>query len=253
MINNTEDRNVGRNDFTDSVKLYYQELKKFSPMSKEEERALMIKAKDGDIESRNKIITANLRFVFDTAKKYRGNNVDMADLISEGNKGIIKAIEKFDINNDVKFFTYAVWWIRQHMIKAIENKANEAKCETSFDDEFPNETRNIENVAYSGDDDGYYNGNDLEGDNGESIYESNEESNQKTFVVKKLLSSLDGREKTIIMKYFGIGDDEKGHSLEEISSEMGLSTERVRQLKVKAINSMRSEVFSIEEAKILFK
>ena len=253
MINNTEDRNVGRNDFTDSVKTYYQDLKRFSPISREKEKELMIKAKQGDIEARNKIITSNLRFVFDIAKKYRGHGVDIADLISEGNKGILKAIDKFDITKDVKFFTYAVWWIRQHMMQAIEDKMNSDKNEVNFDDEFPAENQTIENISMSGDDDNfYYEGNDIEDIDMNDSYESNEGNNQKHFVVQKLLATLDERERVIIMKYFGLEKDDDGHNLEEISGEMDLSTERVRQLKVKAINTMRAEVFNIQEANFLF-
>jgi RNA polymerase primary sigma factor len=253
MINNTEDRSVGRNDFTDSVKTYYQDLKRFSPISKEKEKELMIKAKQGDIEARNEIVTSNLRFVFDIAKKYRGHGVDIADLISEGNKGILKAIDKFDITKDVKFFTYAVWWIRQHMMQAIEDKMNSDKNEVNFDDEFPAENQTIENISMSGDDDNfYYEGNDIEDIDMNESYESNEENNQKHFVVQKLLATLDERERVIIMKYFGLEKDDDGHNLEEISGEMDLSTERVRQLKVKAINTMRAEVFNIQEANFLF-
>lgn len=257
MINNTEDRNVGRNDFAGSVQAYFQDLKNFSPISREEERKLMIQAKKGNIEARNKIITSNLRFVFDIAKKYRGRGVDIADLISEGNRGILKAIEKFDTSKDVKFFTYAVWWIRQHMIHAIETKLNGEKNEVSFDEEFPGENREIPDASYNDNDDDdifYYNGNDIRDDgDGEALYTLDEDSSQKNFVVKKLLATLDDRERVIVMKYFGIENGDEGQNLEEIGHELNISTERVRQLKVKAINTMKTEVFNIEEANFLFE
>ena len=253
MINNIEDNNVGRNDFTDSVKTYYQDLKRFSPIPRKKEKELMIKAKNGDIEARNEIVTANLRFVFDVAKKYRGHGVDIADLISEGNKGILKAIDKFDIKKDVKFFTYAVWWIRQHMIQLIEDRMSCTMNEVNFDDEFPAENQTIENVQVSDDDDNfYYECKDIEDSDINEQYDVNEENQQKHFVVQKLLATLDERERLIIMKYFGIEKDDEGHNLEEISNDMQLSTERVRQLKVKAINTMRAEVFNIQEASFLF-
>lgn len=253
MINNIEDRNVGYNDFTESVKTYYQDLRKFSPISKKKEKELMIKAKNGDIDARNEIVTANLRFVFDIAKKYRGHGVDIADLISEGNNGILKAIDKFDTTKDVKFFTYAVWWIRQYMMQAIENKMNSSRNEANFDDEFPLENHGIENISILDDEENfYYEGNDIEDVDMNNLYEQSEENQQKHFAVQKLLAKLDDRERVIIMKYFGIENDDDGHNLEEISNEMNLSTERVRQLKVKAINIMRTEVFNIEEANFLF-
>jgi RNA polymerase primary sigma factor len=251
MINNVIDRSVGNNDFTESVKTYYQELSKYKPLPKEEERELLIRAKGGDIEARNKIITANLRFVFDISKKYRGNGVDIADLISEGNKGVLKAIDKFDLSNDVKFFTYAVWWIRQHMMQAIEDKMNQSKLEVSFDDVFPAENQTLDNMSSQEDDNFYFEGNDIAYNDSET-YEVIEEEKQKNFVVQKLLAKLDDRERTVIMKYFGINNENGSQKLEEISNDMNLSTERVRQLKIKAINSMRAEVFNINEAKFLF-
>lgn len=253
MINHTIDRNVGKNDFTDSMKFYYQELTAYPPISKERERELMELAKKGDIEARNEIITANLRFVFDIAKKYRGHGVDIADLISEGNNGIIKAIEKFDLSKDVKFFTYAVWWIRQGMMAAIERKMKTEATQVNFDDEFPSENQTFDNYSGGDDEEYYYNGNDIEDVGSENYYEYCEEENQKQFVVQKLLATLDDRERVIIMKYFGIEENDDGHNLDEISSEMKLSTERVRQLKVKAINAMRAEVFNMPEANFLFK
>lgn len=252
MIYNNLDNNVGNNDFTDSVKIYYQELKKFQPISKERERELLLRAKNGDIQARNEIVTANLRFVFDIAKKYRGKGVDIADLIEEGNKGIIKAIEKFDMEKDVKFFTYAVWWIRQHMFQAIDDNVN--PNEVNFDDVFTDDYKSIENVGTIEDeeetfvDDCCY---DIK-DNDAYTFENDEELTQRNFVVKKLLAKLDERERLVIMKYFGIEKDDGGHSLEEISTEMNLSTERVRQLKLKAINVMRAEAFSINDANFFF-
>ena len=215
MINYEFDREVGNNDFSDTVKTYYQELKRYNPLSKEYERELMVKAKTGDIEARNKILSSNLRFVFDIAKKYRGHGIDISELISEGNKGMIKAIDKFDLEQDVKFYSYAVWWIRQAMICAINEHVEKCTIETSFEDVFKR-----------GEDD----------DICENIY----------------TDELDDRERVIIKKYFGIEKDDDGENLDEISKELNLSTERVRQLKVKAINEMRAEVFDLREADFLF-
>lgn len=255
MIKFNIDNSVGNNDFSESVKLYYNELKKYQPISKERERELLSRAKKGDIEARNEIITANLRFVFDIAKKYRGRGVDICDLISEGNKGIIKAIEKFDMSKDVIFFTYSVWWIRQHMMQAINENSKYNKNEVNFDDAFPEEYMSIENVGYDNSDE--QESNEVNSDYGiadsdDCWGEYNEDTNQKSFVVKKLLAKLDKRERLVIMKYYGIENDDDGESLEEISKKLNLSTERIRQIKIKAIDAMRSEVFNIKEASFLF-
>lgn len=252
MINSDIDRNVGHNDFTDSVKSYYQDLKRYSPIPQKIERELLFKAKNGDIKARNQIITANLRFVFNIAKKYRGSGIDIGDLISEGNTGIIKAIEKFDLSQNVKFYTYASWWIRQKMMSAIEEKMLESKNEVNFDDEFPCENRKIENISGDEDDDFYYDERDIEDSCEIFSLENKEECEQKHFVVKKLLSGLNERERVVVTKYFGIDNNGDGKSLEEISSELNMSTEGVRQIKIKAINKMRAEVFTLSQADFLF-
>lgn len=253
MINYEFDREVGNNDFSDTVKTYYQELKRYNPLSKKCERELMVKAKAGDIKARNKILSSNLRFVFDIAKKYRGHGVEISELISEGNKGMIKAIDKFDLEQGVKFYSYAVWWIRQAMISAINEHVEKCTIETSFEDVFKRgEDDDIcENIYNDEIDDYHDNTNDITEDN-INYMELNEENEQKHFVVEKLLAKLDDRERVIIQKYFGIEKDDDGQNLDEISKELNLSTERVRQLKVKAINEMRAEVFDLREADFLF-
>ena len=253
MIHNNIDREAGNNDFFDSVQFYYQDLKRYNPIPKQEEKELMKKAKKGDIGARNKILTSNLRFVFDIAKKYRGNGVDLSELIAEGNNGLIRAIEKFDINQDVKFYSYAVWWIRQRMMAAIERNNSKKNVESSFDETFgPKDDKDnkIENI-FSDDDNDYDDSNDIS-DEPDNFLENNEEETQKHFVVHELLARLDKRERVIIEKYYGIENDDDGENLESISKTLNLTTERVRQLKVKAINDMRNEVFSIKEAEFLF-
>ena len=101
------------NDFNEAVNNYYESLKKCKPVSREEERKLVKLAKQGDISAKNRILESNLRFVFNVAKNYKGCGVSLNELISEGNMGLIKAIEKFDLTKEVKFISYAVWWIRQ--------------------------------------------------------------------------------------------------------------------------------------------
>ena len=250
MIKNEIDKEVGRNDFSDCVKTYYQDLKQYPPIPREKERKLLQLAKDGDIDARNQIISANLRFVFDIAKKYRNHGVDISDLISAGNRGMFKAIEKFDMSKDVKFFSYAVWWIRQHMMKEIEIQKEKDKSESSFDDVFPNDASYGENIYYNEDNEDYC-VNDVS-DTDSDFLEQDEELQQKHFVVEQLLARLDDRERVVITKYFGIEDNSDGHNLEEISKDLNLSTERIRQIKLKAINTMRAEVFEIEEAEFLF-
>jgi len=101
------------------LSIYLQEINKVPLLTKEEENDLAAKAKAGDQAARQRIASANLRFVVNIAKKYRHSGMDMTDLISEGNVGLMTAIDKFDPQKGYRFISYAVWWIRQSILKAI--------------------------------------------------------------------------------------------------------------------------------------
>lgn len=235
------------NDFNETVKTYYKELKKCKPLKKEEERALIIKAKKGDIAAQNKILVANLRFVFDVAKKYRGAGASMEDLIAEGNVGMVKAIKKFNTNYDIKFFSYAVWWIRQSMQSFIK-KTQTSKNIEKGDDEL---NSIVKENAVSDSEDDVINKKDILLSNEEDEKNKQIEKNQKV-VVDKLLVGLDGRERLIIEKYYGLNGN-KEQNLEEIGNKLGISKERVRQIKKRILFRMRSEVLCMDGVDLLFK
>jgi RNA polymerase primary sigma factor len=108
----------------DSVlSMYLKEINKIPLLSHEEETELALKAQAGDVNAKNKIINANLRFVVNVAKKYQNHGLDLEDLISEGNIGLMTAIEKFDVSKGYHFISYAVWWIRQCILKAVCEKS----------------------------------------------------------------------------------------------------------------------------------
>lgn len=117
------------------LEMYLNEIKNIPLLSREEENSLALKAASGDKDARAKIVRANLRFVINVAKQYQNRGLELADLISEGNIGLLNAIDKFDVNKGYHFISYAVWWIRQAISKAIcekgrtiripQNKANE--------------------------------------------------------------------------------------------------------------------------------
>ena len=104
------------------LSMYLKEINKIPLLTKEEENDLAAKAKAGDQAARQKIATANLRFVVNIAKKYSHSGMDLTDLISEGNVGLMTAIDKFDAQKGYRFISYAVWWIRQSILKAIYEK-----------------------------------------------------------------------------------------------------------------------------------
>jgi RNA polymerase primary sigma factor len=107
----------------DTLALYLRELDNFVPISREEEDEIAQKAISGDIQAREKLIKSNLRFVVNIAKRYQGKGLHLNDLISEGNLGLVTAVEHFDPSKGYHFITYAVWWIRQAILKAIYDKS----------------------------------------------------------------------------------------------------------------------------------
>ena len=103
--------------------MYLNDINKVQMISHEEEIDLAKKAQAGDKAAKNKLVNANLRFVVNVAKKYQNHGLDLTDLISEGNIGLLTAVEKFDVSKGYHFISYAVWWIRQSILKAICEKS----------------------------------------------------------------------------------------------------------------------------------
>jgi RNA polymerase primary sigma factor len=105
------------------LELYLRDINKVPLLTREEETSLAIEAAKGNKAAKNKIVNANLRFVVNIAKKYQNHGLDLTDLISEGNIGLLVAIDKFDVTKGYHFISYAVWWIRQSILKAICEKS----------------------------------------------------------------------------------------------------------------------------------
>lgn len=233
------------NDFTHTVRVYYDELKKYKPLSRAKERRLLKQCKRGNLKAKNEILEANLRFVFDIAKHYTGRGVPIADLISDGNMGLLRAIDKFDETKDVKFISYAVWWIRQAMSESIKKKRA-----VNFVEIEPNEDNDsiIDNKMVDDEDD-----DDSKSSNYSNEHEEKEKEvsqNQKA-VVSKIISTLNERERAIIESYYGI-NNEKKLNLIDIGKKYNLTSERVRQIKVSAIRKLRSNMMLYDDFEDLF-
>lgn len=220
------------NDFTRITEIYYKELNKYKPLTRANEKKLLKKSKDGDINAKNKILESNLKFVFDIAKHYTGRGLSILELISEGNMGLLRAIDKFDITKDVKFISYAVWWIRQAMSDAIRKRKV-----INFVDIEPNSDNDsiITNKLIDEEDDIYFT-NDKSTENDEFEKELNE--TQRNYI-SSLLSCLTSREREIIEDFYGLNDREE-LNLTEIGEKCNLSIERVRQIKLVAMRKLRS-------------
>lgn len=211
-------------DFDRSAQVYYKELTKFKPLSKNEERDLWLKYKNNnDLSARNKLLESNLKFVASIAKYYKGRGLSYSELVAEGNMGLIKALDKFECERGNKIISYSVWWIRQSILDAIEKRNSNnmddypADYEEQLDNDETNQKAQVQPEAF--------------------ITEEDETLESKK-IIKTLIGCLDERERNIITKYYGLnGDDEM--TLEEIGEELGLTKERIRQISEKALKKMR--------------
>jgi RNA polymerase primary sigma factor len=233
------------NDFTETVRVYYDDLKKYKPLTKAKERRLLKKCKKGNLKAKNEILEANLRFVFDIAKHYTGRGVPISELISDGNMGLLRAIEKFDESKDVKFISYAVWWIRQAMLESIKrrNTINFVEIEPNTDNDSSMDKKLIEDDE----DDSSFN-NDFSNENDEKSMEVSE--NQRN-IITSLIGTLSDRERDIVENYYGI-NDKKELTLTDIGKKYNLSSERVRQIKLNAIRKLRSKILLYDDLEDLF-
>ena len=224
------------NDFTSTVRTYYDELKKYKPLSRARERRLLKLCKRGDEKAKNELLEANLKFVFDVAKRYTGRGVSIGELISEGNIGLIKAVDKFDETQDVKFISYAVWWIRHSMLDAI--RRNKLINYVELDSDNGN-GQTLERKV-TDDEDESVSSSELmfSNEHDERKRETNDEQRR---IISSLLTILSPREKFVIENYYGINNKNE-LTLNEIGIELKLSSERVRQVKKQALKKLRSKM-----------
>lgn len=213
---------VKPNDYEEEIDYYFYSLRNYRKLSREEERELAIKIQEGDNNALNKLVEHNLRFVVKVAKGYRDRGVSFADLISEGNLGLIHAAKKFDPNKDIKFVSYAVWWIRCYINDFItEHTINNKEIST----------------------DSYTNYQHHEDFINEKFEENLNNLNDRNSTIADLIICLKDRERDIIQMSFGL-NGEKEMTLDEISKVTDLSMERVRQIKDTAIMKLKCEVLS---------
>lgn len=230
------------NDFNRTTQVYYDDLKKYKPLTKAKEKRLLKLSRKGNLKAKNELLEANLKFVFDIAKHYTGRGLSISELISEGNMGLLRAIEKFDEEKDIKFISYAVWWIRQAMLEAVKRKKLLKMVEIdpakSNDDIFERKIADDEDEVIGG-------MNDVGFSNEADEYKKELGRDQKE-VIGKLLNSLNSREREVIEYYYGL-NNKRELTLSEIGSKLGLSSERVRQVKLKSIRKLRSSMMMYDD------
>lgn len=202
---------------------YLDEIGRESLLTTDEERQLSERIHQGDQRALNKLIGANLRFVVSVARQYKGQGVEMEDLVSEGNMGLMKAAAKFDASKGVRFVNYAVVQIRQQIEKAIEQQTRQQNMPLSVDAPLGHRT-NMSLLSV------LVNSNAPMAD--ERIHsEAIEEA------VEFAMGSLDKREAQVVNAFFGINQEHE--TMAEIAEDMELKRERVRQIRDKAVRKLR--------------
>ncbi len=264
-------------DFSmDAIKLYLKDIQKTTLLTAEEERQLARLIEKGDMAARDRMIESNLRLVVKIAKRYMNRGLPFLDLIEEGNLGLIKAVERFKISKECRFSTYATWWIRQSIERALVNQSRTIRLPVHVSDdinklikitrelvrEFNREPQIKEVADTMGVDPAYvrrllvllkktYSIEHPMGENSDySLIDTIEDTSvvsplelaewlNKYHIVIELLSTLNDNEKEIIALRFGL-DDQDPQTLDTIGRQFGVTRERIRQIEAKTLDKLRA-------------
>lgn len=259
----------------DPVRMYLKEIGKVSLLNADEEIDLAQKMEEGDQDAKKRLAEANLRLVVSIAKRYVGRGMLFLDLIQEGNLGLIKAVEKFDYRKGYKFSTYATWWIRQAITRAIADQARTIRIPVHMvetinklirvqrqllqelgREPFPEEiaaemnmpverVREIQKISQEpvsletpiGEEEDSHLGDFIQDDNVPVPAEAAAFSLLKEQLVD-VLSTLTDREQKVLRLRFGL-DDGRARTLEEVGREFNVTRERIRQIEAKALRKLR--------------
>ena len=259
----------------DPVRMYLKEIGKVPLLSADEERELAQKMEKGDEEAKKRLAEANLRLVVSIAKRYVGRGMLFLDLIQEGNLGLIKAVEKFDYRKGYKFSTYATWWIRQAITRAIADQARTIRIPVHMvetinklirvqrqllqelgREPYPEEiavkmnlpverVREIQKISQEpvsletpiGEEEDSHLGDFIQDDNVPVPADAAAETMLKE-QLDEVLQTLTDREKKVLRLRFGL-DDQRARTLEEVGKEFDVTRERIRQIEAKALRKLR--------------
>lgn len=260
----------------DSVRLYLREIGKIPLLKPDEELELAYKVVAGDKRAKDKMAEANMRLVVSIAKRYVGRGLDLLDLIQEGNTGLLRAVEKFDPDKGFKFSTYATWWIRQAITRAIADQArtiripvhmvetinkllrtqrrltqdlNREPTNEEIAKEMEIDVEKVEHIMKIKQDisslDASVRDDEEDSVLGDFIEDEDTISPEDSATgqllkehVKDMLGSLSEREQKILKLRFGL-EDGRSHTLEEVGQEFNVTRERIRQIEAKALTKLR--------------
>jgi RNA polymerase primary sigma factor len=261
----------------DLLQLYLREINRYPLLTRAEEEALTRRAAAGDREAKEELVRANLRFVVAVAKRYRTREIPLLDLINEGNIGLLKAVEHFDVNKGYHFISYAAWWVRQSILKALSeksrmirlpwNRANELVHIERKRQEQLSESTKAEDLGRIAEELGMSEDHvhnllrlsqaplsldcPVQGETdfallGDLIHDTAGEGPEEAALtqslsehIRDLLETLSPKEAQILSLRYGLNGEEC-LSLREIGRQYRLSRERVRQIEKKAINKLRA-------------
>lgn len=218
----------------DSVKLYLKEISKFKVLTVEEERDLFIKIESGDKKAWDKMLESNLRLVVFIAKKYTGNGLSFLDLIQEGNKGLMKAVEKFEVSKGYKFSTYATWWIRQSIARAISEQARTIRIPVHAVEKIK-KIKKIEEKYY------------CEEMRKPTDQEISEEMNLHIEEVRRLKEVA----QDLISLETPIGEEEDSYLIDVISDEKSIEDEIISKQEAKKIIEIAQEILTEKQYRII--
>lgn len=259
----------------DPVRMYLKEIGKVPLLTAEEEKNLAMRMENGDMDAKKRLAEANLRLVVSIAKRYVGRGMLFLDLIQEGNLGLIKAVEKFDYRKGYKFSTYATWWIRQAITRAIADQARTIRIPVHMvetinklirvqrqllqekgREPYPEEiaekmslpverVREIQKISQEpvsletpiGEEEDSHLGDFIQDDNVPVPAEAAAFTLLKEQLVE-VLGTLTEREQKVLRLRFGL-DDGRARTLEEVGKEFNVTRERIRQIEAKALRKLR--------------
>jgi RNA polymerase primary sigma factor len=259
---NMKEKNSGVPINQEEIYHYLKDIRKIKVMTPNREKELALKMKSDNVSLSEKksieeeLLAGNLRFVITVAKQYQNQGLDLSDLIAEGNLGLMKAIKNFDWSKDLRFISYAVWWVKQSIIQSLNDNARTIRLPVNVVQDLHKAKKEVEQSGKKLDDKftslpSIINLDMNINEEGDTLIDLIENPDAvapdagfdtKDILKDKLLSLLnvlDDREKSIIGDYFGLTGTPR--TLEDIGSDFNLTKERVRQIKEKALRRLRNE------------